>query len=108
MCVEGCRSAVSVGVRPRPEKPLGGGCRGFVAEIKHRHQNDHKSTVHHLCNLVVLADFADDCPKEYAKCVEMQDAEGGEATEHKIFVNEVGDEGVYARHYGKENPPLHI
>ena len=79
-----------------------------MAEIKHRHQDDHESTVHHLCNLIVLADFADDRPKEYAKCVEMQDAEGGEATEHKIFVNEVGDEGVYAGHYGKENTPLHI
>lgn len=100
--------AVVVCLRPHPKEPLGSFGRGNVAKVQHCNQNDNKSTVHHLGNGVVFADFAYNGPKQNAKCVKVQHSKGSKASKGKPFVNEIGDEGVYEGNDGKDNASFHI
>ena len=91
MLIEKTWRAIKILFWPNPEKPLGGGCRGFVAEIKHCHKYDNETADNHFGDFVFLAKFADDCPSENTYGVEMQDTKGDKETGVHCYAQNVGD-----------------
>ena len=97
-----------INARPNPKEPLWGGFGGFVAEIQHRNEYYDETAYDGFCHLVVFCDDTNQCPNKYAHCVEVKHTKGDEKGTVYRYTQNVGDDGVECRHYGKDQATLEV